>query len=467
MKPFEIDQAGATALDLIPESCGDVAVGCTDVAGIVNAVMQSSQRLRAEHNALNNTVIELEADQNKVALASSEARDLSARAIAQLGEGTLLIESSLSEINGLLELVQALSVHVTGFAAAMEQVRRSSQNIEDIAETTNILALNATIEAMRAGEAGQTFAVVAGEVKNLANETRRATKEISKTVDTLGSQAGAVIEQIEQGSKASKMAKSSVAQIERTINGVGNLVDQVDRQNVQITDSTAKISDQVGHVQQAIHGFDVATLDNETKLANAHERMEGLEQTANTMFDRIVQAGLSPNDSLYVDLGQRYAETITKLTESALNRGELSMEALFDRNYVEIEGSKPARYQTQLWDWAHDNWRPILDEAKASNGNLLAAACTDILGYLPTHISEHSKKPTGDLAYDTKNCRNGRIVLEARDKVAKASDAPYTMGVYRQEGDGKNYLLVRNIYIPLYFAGKRWGDFEVAYKLRA
>ncbi|MEO9463048.1 MAG: methyl-accepting chemotaxis protein [Marinomonas sp.] len=466
MKPIDIDQTAASALDLIPESCGDVTVGCTDVAGIVSAVLQSSQRLRQEHNALNETVKELEADQNKVALASDEARDLSARATAQLGEGTLLIESSLSEINGLLELVETLSRHVTGFASAMEQVRRSSQDIEDIAETTNILALNATIEAMRAGEAGQTFAVVAGEVKNLANDTRRATKEISKTVETLGTEAGAVIEQIEQGSRASDKAKSSVAQIKRTINGAGDLLSQVDRQNEQITRSTSTISNHVGRVQQAIDSFDSATLDNEAKLANAHERMEGLEDTANTMFDRIVHAGLSPNDSMNVKLAQSYAQIIKDLTEAGLARGELSADALFDRNYIEIQDSNPVRYQTQLWDWAHENWRPILDEARASNSNLTAAACTDVNGYLPTHISEHSKEPTGDLAYDTKYCRNGRIIFDARDKIAKASDAPFTMGVYRQEGDGKNYVLVRNIYIPLYFEGKRWGDFEMAYQLR-
>jgi len=65
----------------------------------------------------------------------------------------------------------------------MEQVRRCSKDIEDIAETTNILALNATIDAMRAGEAGRTFAVVTGEVKSLANDTRKATEEITATVD--------------------------------------------------------------------------------------------------------------------------------------------------------------------------------------------------------------------------------------------------------------------------------------------
>ena len=86
MKPIEIDTEGATALEMIPESCGDVTVGCTDVAGIVEAVLKSSEILRDEHNSLRETVTALEADQTKVAEASDEARLLSERAIERLGE---------------------------------------------------------------------------------------------------------------------------------------------------------------------------------------------------------------------------------------------------------------------------------------------------------------------------------------------------------------------------------------------
>lgn len=308
MKPIEIDTGSASALDMIPESCGDVTVGCTDVAGIVEAVLKSSEILR-------DTVVALEADQYKVAEASDEARLLSERAIERLGEGTTLIHSSLGQINDVLELVEALAQHVTSFAAAMEQVRRCSKDIEDIAETTNILALNATIEAMRAGEAGRTFAVVTGEVKSLANDTRKATEEITATVDALGKEAQQVIERIEAGSAASGNAKASVAQIESTILSVGELVEEVDKQNDQIARSTTTISDHVVRVSDVLDSFDKAATDNEAKLANAHSRMEELELTASDMFDRIVHAGLAPEDSLMVEQAQTYARELAEFTE--------------------------------------------------------------------------------------------------------------------------------------------------------
>jgi len=459
------DEAQGVSLDLITESCGKVTVGCSDVAGIVQAVIDSSGRLRAEHIELQGTVAELEADQRKVSEASDEARLLSERAIERLGQGTEMIHSSLGRITELLGLVDALTQHVTGFAAAMEQVRRSSQEIEAIAETTNILALNATIEAMRAGDAGRTFAVVANEVKSLAGATRRATDEIGSTIDKLDQEAGQVIERIEAGAKASSEAKSSVASIENTMIGVAELVEEVDKQNDQIARATATISGHVGRVQQVIGDYEAAASENEAKLEQAHERMEDLELTASEMFDRFVKAGLSPEDSTMVNQAITVAQEIAQLTQAAVDAGSLQPEQLFDTRYVEIAGSRPVRYRTRLMDWAHEHWRPILDRIEAGDHRVRAAACTDMNGYLPTHLSKHSLEPTGDLAHDTKFCRNGRKIFDTIDKKAKESSAPYMMAVYRQEGDGKTYVVVRNVYVPLVFAGRRWGDLELAYVL--
>ncbi|GMN01496.1 methyl-accepting chemotaxis protein [Erythrobacter sp. MTPC3] len=463
MKPEIIDASDASALEQIPESCGAVTVGCTDVAGIVEAVIRSSETLRSEHEALSVTVAALESDQAKVAEASDEARLLSERAIERLGEGTGLIQSSLEQINGLLDLVDTLGQHVTSFSAAMEQVRRSAQDIDDIAETTNILALNATIEAMRAGEAGRTFAVVASEVKSLANDTRKATEEISQTVEALGSEASVVIGRIEAGSQASSDAKASVSRIESTISSVGELVEEVDKQNDVIARSTGTISNHVGAVQDVLTSFDKAARSNEDQLEDAHSRMEELELTASEMFDRIVHAGLSPQDSAMVDTAQTVTKELTEMIEQAIKSGELTETAAFDQDYVPIAGSNPPRFRSKLSDWAKANWQPNLDAAYDLDPRIRAVACTDAKGFLPTHLSKMSQQPTGDLAHDTKYCRDGRIIFNTLDRKAKSSTAPYMMAVYRQEGDGKDYVVVRNVYVPLYINGRRWGDFEFAY----
>lgn len=458
-----IDARGASALDKIPEACGKVTVGCSDVAGIVQAVIDSSGVLRAEHIELQGTVKELEADQRKVAEASDEARILSARAIERLGQGTSQIQSSLQQITNLLDLVETLATHVTGFAAAMDQVKRCSQDIEQIAETTNILALNATIEAMRAGEAGRTFAVVANEVKTLAGETRKATDEISTVIETLGTEASTVIERIEAGAKASNEAKTSVASIDATIAGVSQLVEEVDQQNDQITRATGMMTEHVDRVSMVLESYDRAANENEQRLATAHDRIEDLEMTASEMFDRIVKAGLSPQDSQLVERAVAHAKNLSRIAEEAIANGEITMDQLFDTNYVPVAGTNPQLFRTRASDWADANWRPVIDQVVNEGGAVKMCSPADMNGFLPTHVSDRSRKPTGDVTHDTTYCRNGRILLDAIDKKAKKNTDDYMMAVYRQEGDGKNYVVVRNVYVPLYVNGRRWGDSELAY----
>ncbi len=209
--------------------------------------------------------------------------------------------------------------------------------------------------------------------------------------------------------------------------------------------------------------FDAASLRNEDRLHGAHRKMEELEITASEMFDRIVHAGLSPEDSAMVERAQAMVRELVSHTESAIGRGAITTAALFDTDYQSVSGTNPPLFRTLLTDWAHAEWRPFLDRAKTSDPRVLAAACTDMNGFLPTHLTERSRQPTGDLAHDTQFCRNGRIMFETIDRKAKLSNAPYMMAVYRQEGDGQTYQVVRNVYVPLVIGGRRWGDFELAY----
>lgn len=463
MKQEMIDGTGAKAIDRIPERCGEVTVGCTDVAGIVEAVIHSSERLRTEHSALRGTIELLETDQKKVSEASDEARQLSEKAIERLSVGTDQIQSSLSQIGNLLELVDTLTQHVTGFAAAMEQVRASSQEIEQIAETTNVLALNATIEAMRAGDAGRTFAVVANEVKGLAADTRRATDEITRTIDTLGIEAQLVIERIETNAKASSEAKASTVRIEQTITEVSHLVEEVDRRNDHIARATNTISNHVHSVKDGLESFNSAAIENENQLQTAQARMQSLELTASAMFDSIVKAGLSPYDSMMVEKAQSFAKEMADAAEKSIETGEISADAFFDQDYRLVEGSNPKRYRTAVSDWTDAVWRQKMDRIITQDDEVMMCSQSDMNGFLPTHASRHSQQPTGDLVHDTEFCRNGRIMLYPIDKQAKRSTEPYMMAVYRQEGDGRQYQVVRNVYVPLYIKGRRWGDFELAY----
>lgn len=463
-QPISITSHNAD-IDNVSVYCGDVTVGCSDVAGIVQDVITSFTALHSEHEALRGTVKALEDDQANVTDACDEARLLSERAMGRLEDGRRQIASSIAQIGTLLETVQTLTRHVTGFAAAMEQVKRTSQEIGEIADRTNILSLNAAIEAARAGEAGRAFSVVANEVKDLSGEVQRASGEITRTVEALSNEGDEVIGQINRGAQASKQAEASVEAIERSIEEVCDLIREVDEQNDTIVRSTATISDHVHLVKDVLDSFNEASREGETRLSRAHDRIEGLELTASAMFDSLVKAGLSPKDDEMVAMAQGYMREIAEVTEQALENGEITLDELFDRNYVEVPGSNPKRYRTNLTQFADRKWQPMLDRFTEADARISATACTDLNGFLPTHLSRHSLKPTGDVAYDTEYCRNGRIILDAIDQRAKASTAPYMMAVYRRERGGSGYEVVRNVYMPLIIKGQRWGDVEVAYVL--
>ena len=114
-----------------------------------------------------------------------------------------------------------------------------------------------------------------------------------------------------------------------------------------------------------------------------------------------------------------------------------------------------------FFDWADAHWRPVLDRIKTSDPNIIATVCDDRNGFLPTHLSDRSRKPTGKYEHDLQYCRNGRIIFNAIDKRIKASDAPFSMAVYRYEGDGRQYRVVRLASVPIVINGRRWATTDL------
>jgi methyl-accepting chemotaxis protein len=398
-------------------------------------------------------------------LATSEAKSLSDSACEKLKSSNQTIQLSMESFSEMIVLIDHLGTHITSFASAMEQVKRVSQTIDTIARTTNMLALNAAIEAEKAGDAGVTFAVVAGEVKKLALDTRAAAVEITGTVNSLSDEASKFVGQIEAGMASSNAAQRQYANLQSMLAGVTEIVGHVGEYNQEIANSTAAIHRSLSESQSVRADVDTANSRMHTLLEGAHTQINGLEIEASRMFDHIVHSGLSHDDMQFVEMARSEAARFTELTESAIACGQLSVEALFDSNFVPIAGSNPKRFTTGLSTWADTHWRPELDQIKRKNNKILTVNCSSDKGFLPTHISEFSRAPTGDLMHDTKYCRNGRILFEGVDIPAKASEQDYMMAVYRQEGDGKTYYTVRNVYVPLRINGRRWGDFEIAYIL--
>lgn len=445
--------------------CGELAVGCSGVAGRIADVSGALDSQILALIDLEQVTADLEADQAQVARATEEAKILSAKAADNISASALLISNGIAEFGQLTSLVERLGSHVTNFASAMEQVRAVSSSIETIAKTTNMLALNAAIEAERAGDAGRTFAVVASEVKKLANLTRSATDEIKRTVGSLSTEAEGLMREISAGVEESHRAEQGFEKISDTLGHAIDLVGLVDGQSDQIARSAALIHGNSQQMRTAVQFFGQRLRSNVDLLAGAHGDVNALESLSNRLFHGLVASGASSEDWAFVDFAMHKRDEALAMTEQAIGQGRLRVGQLFDQDYRLIAGSNPERYRTGLTDWADIHWRAVLDDIIAFDPRVLSCAFSDTKGYLPTHASKYSRPPTGDPAHDAQWCRNGRILFGGCDVEAKASQEPFFLAVYRRDADGSRYDVVRNVYVPLVIAGRRWGDLEIAYMI--
>ncbi|GLR47702.1 methyl-accepting chemotaxis protein [Sphingomonas astaxanthinifaciens] len=458
-----LEQVTEDAIRTVARSCGSLSIECSDVAGYVADV---SQRIGGHLKALDGleeVTTRLLADQARVSDSTDEARLLSEQAKAKLDAGREAIEQTIAGFKGLTELVVQLGERMAGFAAAMNQVQSVSSTIEAIARKTNMLALNATIEAARAGDAGRSFAVVAAEVKKLAHDTRSATSQIGLTISELTREAGAVTTEIKTGVERSRAAQRGFGQISETVREVSEIVGMVDRQTEGIAHSTSLIQSSVDRVKASLTDFAEDARENGGALGVAQQRLAKLEMLSATMLDTLANSGAEIDDTPMIILAQDAMRAIAEATERGITKGEISMDDVFDRTYVPIPGRNPVQYDNRFCDYADEHIRPILDRFKMKDARILGSAITNVDGFLPTHLSERCQAPGPDPVWNDAHCRNRRIFMDEQTRAAIDSDKAAMLMTYRMELGDKTYP-VKNVFVPLFINGRRWGNFELAYR---
>src|SRR3546814_6701371 len=107
------------------------------------------------------------------------------------------------------------------------------------------------------------------------------------------------------------------------------------------------------------------------------------------MFNAVISAGVSPLDSAIVALAAKVRDEFVDLAEKATARGELTMEQLFDTNYVRVPNSNPERFRTSLCDWADAHWRPLFDRIVAQPPEIKMSSAG---GRSEEHTAEHQSQ---------------------------------------------------------------------------
>ena len=157
---------------------------------------------------------------------------------------------------------------------------------------------------------------------------------------------------------------------------------------------------------------------------------------------------------------------LTKIFEDAVRTGAISLDDMFDENYVEIPGSNPLQHRTRILDWADRALPPFQEAFLVKDPRMAFCVMIDRNGYLPVHnkIYSHPQRP-GDVAWNTANSRNRRIFNDPAGLAAGRNQRSYLIQSYARDMGNGNTVMMREIDVPIRVQGRHWGGFRTAYKL--
>ncbi|MDQ5943164.1 MAG: hypothetical protein QG572_1980 [Pseudomonadota bacterium] len=259
-------------------SSDQVAASADQLAGSSAQLAEVSEQ---QSGAVASSAAAIEELTVAIASVSETARDVHTQAVDSVSrttEGSEKVSHLAGEIQRLQQSMVDIARTVDEFVKSTQAITGMTQEVRDIADQTNLLALNAAIEAARAGEAGRGFAVVADEVRKLAEKSGKSASEIDSVTRSIMSQSSAVQDAITAGERAIETSMTlatdveavllhSRDSVERSTHGVTEISDSVSEQKVASTDiaqSMERIANMVEENNAAARSVSDATRELKT-----------------------------------------------------------------------------------------------------------------------------------------------------------------------------------------------------------
>lgn len=265
----------ATASNQLQSTAEQIATAAEEVACQTATVATASE--------------EMSATSNDISRNCSMASDIANRASEMANNGAEVVQETLRGMEQIADKVRESAHTVEALGARSDQIGAIVGTIEDIADQTNLLALNAAIEAARAGEQGRGFAVVADEVRALAERTTRATREIGEMIKAIQQETGGAVNSMEQGvaevergMDSSRRSGEALQQILEGINEVTMQVHQIATAAEEQTAVTGEISSNIHQITDVVQ----QTANGAHETAGAASMLSQLAQDLEALVGR-------------------------------------------------------------------------------------------------------------------------------------------------------------------------------------
>ena len=446
------------------EQAGDISVQCSDTGGLVGRL---NRQISAEAERLGDLVEAMGAlNASRIERHAATAELLQTSAVAQtvLEHGHAVAVQSLDEVSRLVADVTSLDGELQLFLDTLGRIGGISAKLAEIADHTQLLSFNARIEAARGGEATAPFEVLASEIRRLAVTTSESSTEVGRTVARLEATAGSLIGSLQANIANGRESTRHIDALRQSLTEMAALVHQFHDRSRAIADCNERAEANVRKVDAGIAEFGLVAAESARRAEQARQQLDKLESRANDMLNQVAHGGVETRNTPYVALAFDGAREVGAAIQALLATGELAEAALFDTDYRARPGTDPAQYDNGFADLADRHVRPILDRLTHHNRGVVGCCLIDMNGYLPTHITERSQgQVPGERLHNLEFARNRQIFMDSQTRRALDEEGEFFLFAYRQDlGEGR-FRALRSVFVPLRFAGRRWGLFELGY----
>jgi methyl-accepting chemotaxis protein len=205
--------------------------------------------------------------------------------------GRQSVEESIIGMGTVKEQVESIAENILALAEQAQAIGEIIATVNDMAEQTNLLALNASIEASRAGEHGKGFSVVAGEVKVLADQSKKATAQIRKILGEIQKATNGAVLVTEEGTKSVNAAIKVVHQSGETIRTLSDTLTETSQAAAQITASAGQQATGMAQIHQAMKNINVVTGQNVASSSQTENAARDLNLLGGQLREMVLSYG--------------------------------------------------------------------------------------------------------------------------------------------------------------------------------